>query len=662
MTQSRRMARGAFAFFFTIAAAGANAQPADPAVYGALPSVSEAAISPDGKAVALLQHAGATSAVMFYDLDSPGSKPTGVGIGDIDARDIVWANDDRILLLTSQSSKVPTNAGLQTIEFFRWLTVSKSKKSASVLLGNEPGYYLGDAGNLLAFPADNPRKAIFARGSITSGVAERSVSRLKAQVQDTYTYSLIEVDVESGSQKRLDAGNENTTDWIVNASGKPVMRIDRNATSRENELYVNLNGDGRLERLTPIDKESGSFDFYGVSATPGMLIASAYSGDKTALFEYNIADGRPGAVLFSNANYDFDHVIYDPHKATATGVRYVDDMKRTYYLDEADRQTQATLRKAIPNASPRITSKSADGSRMTVEVSYADHPPQFYLFDKTARSLNMIAVTYAALDGKTVAKKEKYDYVSPDGLTIHGYLTVPTGSSKQNAPLIVLPHGGPESRADQEFDYWSFFYAARGYIVYEPNFRGSEGYGRAFRSAGYGEWGRKMQDDITNGVKKLVADGVADPNRICIVGASYGGYAALAGATLTPDLYACAVSVNGISNLPAMLGEAARASTLGETYWSRRIGDRFRDLEELRAVSPKDNAAQVKAPIMLIVSKHDVVVAVDQSKIMRTMLEGAHKPYEYVELDGEDHWLSSSAARTEMLSRSIAFIDKHIGK
>jgi dipeptidyl aminopeptidase/acylaminoacyl peptidase len=204
--------------------------------------------------------------------------------------------------------------------------------------------------------------------------------------------------------------------------------------------------------------------------------------------------------------------------------------------------------------------------KMIVRAVYSNHPDQFFLFDRTKKSLDMIAASYSALDGKNFGAKERFDYQTSDDLTIHGYLTVPAGVAKSSLPLIVLPHGGPEGRDDMSFDWWTFFYASRGYLVYQPNFRGSDGYGFKFRSAGYGEWGRKMQDDITEGVQKLIAQGIVDPNRICIVGASYGGYAALAGATLTPDLYKCAVSVNGVSDLMGMLGGAAISSELAEDY------------------------------------------------------------------------------------------------
>jgi len=664
MSYQPRHSRAVISFFLglTVSMAGAApsmAQKADPTVYGALPSVSEAAISPDGKTIAVLQNAGDATGLMFYDLDNPDAAPKGVGLGETDARDIVWANDDRVFLLASQSSQVSTLSGIDTIEFFRWLTVSKSKEKAKILLGNEPGFFVANAGDLLSVMPNDPKKAVFARHS-SSGKRTTSggPSRLKDNTVQPFVYSLFLVDAENGSQKRLETGDEYTIDWIVNADGEAVMRIDIDPATGGKKVYYRKDPKARFELM---DQNIWNFDFYSQADKPDTFFAGAAANNKAAVFEVNLANGDR-SIVYSNPTYDVADMIYDPRKAKVTGARYVGDLSRSYHFDETQRTTQDSLRNAIPGSEPMIISKSADGTRMVVKVLYTDHPPQFYLYDKTAGTLNMIAASYPELDGKIVAKKEKYDYTSPDGLTIHGYLTVPAGGSKENAPLIVLPHGGPESRADQEFDYQSFFYAARGYTVYEPNFRGSEGYGVSFRTAGYGEWGRKMQDDISNGVKKLISDGIADSDRICIVGSSYGGYAALAGATLTPELYACAVSINGISNLPGMLGDVARDSSLGEQYWTTRIGSRYRDNDQLTAVSPASNAETAGAPILLIVSKDDVVVPQWQSTQMRDALKQNGKPYEIVELPGEDHWLSTSTARTEMLQRSIEFIDKHIGQ
>ena len=653
--------------FVLLSSGSALAQPADPAVYGALPGVKEVRISPNGQTVATLQSAGGASGVLFYNLAEPGSQPVGVGLGEADARDIIWANDDQLLLLVSQSSNVATSAGIKTIEFFRWVTISKSKAKARVLLGNDAGYFNPTPGELLSLMPNDPKKAVFARYS-TSGNSTGNVgpSRMRSSGTTSFTYSLFLVDVESGKQSRLESGEDDTQEWVVTADGRAIVRVDYNPSRRERKIFTRPDGASGFSLVKTIDESASdgrTITFYGPTGAPNKVYATHYAGgDTLSLVEFDIATGEIGAVVFTNPQYDIWDVVYEPRFAAATGVQYMDDIARTHHLNEADRTLQDQLRKAIPGSAPMIVSESYDGSKLIVEVGYTDHPTQFFLYDQTARSLSMIAPAYANLDGKVVAKKEKFDYVSSDGKNIRGYLTVPAGASKQSAPLIVLPHGGPESRSTQGFDYWSFFYAARGYLVYQPNFRGSDGYGFRFRSAGFGEWGHKMQDDITEGVKKLIEDGVADPDRICIVGASYGGYAALAGATLTPDLYACAVSVNGVTNLPGMLGEEARYSELSEDYWSIRIGDRFRDTKALGAVSPASNAENVRAPILLIVSKDDIVVPPFQSIQMRDALKRAGKPHEYVELPGEDHWLSTGASRTEMLRRSIEFIDKHIGQ
>jgi len=663
-----RLLRTNFVAFFlsAIFMANAVAQTASPEIYGALPNVREAKVSPDGLTVALLQNTSTGSAIVFYDISGAGAPPAGVGVGASNARGIEWAGNDYVLLLISQSDRVRTSSGLKTIEFFRWVSVSRSKQKATFLLGNEAGFFLASAGTLISVLPDSPGKALFARYSTQAGLNTRNSGNSRvSKGKSGAGYSLFEVDLKNGRAKQVERGNEETRDWIVNEKGEAIARVDYDASEEKRKIFISQPGASRFELAGEFNEKRGTgstISFYGLSTKPNMVLATTYgASDKRGLVEYNLTTGAVGETLFRNSAYDIDRIIYDPTKATATAVGYTDDLPRTHHLDAGNRALQASLAKALPGAAPMIVSKSADGNKMVVEAIYTDHPKQFFIFDRQARSMDLLAPSYTALDGKVVAKKEKYDYVSPDGANINGYLTVPAGASKSSMPLIVLPHGGPESRSDQSFSYWPFFYAARGYLVYQPNFRGSDGYGFNFRSSGYGEWGRKMQDDITNGVKKLISDGIADPDRICIAGASYGGYAALAGATLTPDLYACAVSVNGVSNLPGMLGEEARSSGLAEDYWETRIGNRFRDTGALNAVSPAKIAGQAGAPILLIHGKDDTVVPVYQSRQMRDALINAGKPHEYVELDGEDHWLSSGETRIEMLSTSIEFIDKYIG-
>jgi dipeptidyl aminopeptidase/acylaminoacyl peptidase len=234
----------------------------------------------------------------------------------------------------------------------------------------------------------------------------------------------------------------------------------------------------------------------------------------------------------------------------------------------------------------------------------------------------------------------------------------------RNLPLVVLVHGGPTARDDFEFDWWASFLASRGYAVLQPNFRGSSGYGAAWEEAGYREWGRLMQTDVEDGALVLGRNGIADPERICIVGGSYGGFAALAGAALTPERYACAAAIAGVSDLPMMLSNVAIAigsQSMPSDWWGMLIGDRREDGAALRAVSPAHQAANVRAPVLLIHGANDTVVPIAQSRRMADALRSAGKDVRLVEYPGEDHWLSDATTRIAMLRELETFLAAHLG-
>jgi dipeptidyl aminopeptidase/acylaminoacyl peptidase len=248
-------------------------------------------------------------------------------------------------------------------------------------------------------------------------------------------------------------------------------------------------------------------------------------------------------------------------------------------------------------------------------------------------------------------------YKAGDGMDIAAVLTLPPGVPGKNLPVIVMPHGGPEARDYPGFDWWAQAFASRGYAVLQPNFRGSSGYGAAFLRAGYGEWGRKMQSDISDGLAFLAQSGIADPGRACIVGASYGGYAALAGVTLQKGFYRCAVSVAGVSDLPKMVATDVKESGRDATL-VRALRQQVGSGKDLRAVSPVRLADAADAPILLVHGREDTVVDYDQSADMAKALQKAGKPVELLTLAGEDHWLSKSETRMAMLEAVVAFVMK----
>jgi dipeptidyl aminopeptidase/acylaminoacyl peptidase len=277
--------------------------------------------------------------------------------------------------------------------------------------------------------------------------------------------------------------------------------------------------------------------------------------------------------------------------------------------------------------------------------------------DIAAHSAKPFGFPYPSLASSDVGPIRMFDWKAADGLALRGVLSLPPGPPAANLPLVVMPHGGPEARDYPVFDWWAQAFASRGYAVFQPNFRGSSDYGVAFRNAGFGEWGRKMQTDISDGVAELAKQGLVDPKRVCIVGASYGGYAALAGVTLQQGLYRCAVAVAGVSDLGAMTryvhDRGGDEASSGTRYWSAFMGEHQDDVSPIRLASRAD------APILLVHGKDDTVVPFAESEAMAAALRAAGKPVEFVVMQGEDHWLSREDTRVMMLKASVAFVEKY---
>jgi len=281
----------------------------------------------------------------------------------------------------------------------------------------------------------------------------------------------------------------------------------------------------------------------------------------------------------------------------------------------------------------------------------------YYLMDFRARRTEIVGETYPALATVALGSIRITSFKARDGTQIPAYLTLPPGSDGKRLPLVVLPHGGPELRDWPQFDWWSQFLATRGYAVLQPQFRGSTGFGEAFRLAGRRQWGGLMQDDVTDGVRALISDGTADPGRVCIVGASYGGYAALAGATFTPQLYRCAASINGVSDLADMLQWVqSRGGSQSDSlaYWHESIGQHSNP--KIVQNSPVHAADRVIGPVLIMYSADDTVVAPSQSENMARALKEAGKDVTLVKLDGDDHWLSHGATRVQMLQQLEKFL------
>ncbi|MEQ8936544.1 MAG: prolyl oligopeptidase family serine peptidase, partial [Amphiplicatus sp.] len=395
------------------------------------------------------------------------------------------------------------------------------------------------------------------------------------------------------------------------------------------------------------------------------LIVHVRSDDE-GVDEYKLIsfDGNISAFDFEAPGSGSKFIITDQSRkmigSGTTGLR-----RTRKYHDAQLTEVMNSIAARFPNDAVGLVDWTDDWNQLVVSIEGGATAPAYFLADRTSGAFGKLAPQYLRISDSDVASVDLIEYAARDGLKIPTVLTRPRGSAKgSKLPLIVIPHGGPVAYDSLGFDYWAQFFASRGYLVLQPNFRGSAGFGADFRRAGYGEWGAKMQDDITDGVNHLIDAGWADPDRVCIVGGSYGGYAALAGGAFTPDLYKCVVAIAPVSDIPTMLEHESRVTgrySGTSDYWKMVIGDRSSDRAKLEAISPARNARNFKAPVLLIHGTDDTVVPYNQSARMEDALRSSGKNVKLVQLKAEDHWLSSSATRLQTFKEMDAFVTEHIG-
>ena len=311
-----------------------------------------------------------------------------------------------------------------------------------------------------------------------------------------------------------------------------------------------------------------------------------------------------------------------------------------------------SARRCVTNA--HIESYSRDHGKLLVRFSTPDNPRLLYLFDAASGNFVQLAAVNGAIGSKRLSRSKFVQYRARDGLEIEGVLTMPRGRAEKNLPFIVMPHGGPWGHNGLTYDYWAQFLAERGYAVLQPNFRGSTGYGDKFLKAGQGQLGFAMQDDVSDGVLWAVAEGIADAKRVCIVGASYGGYAAMWGIAKDPDQYRCAVSINGVSNLRREVND------FGGTLRERLYRDQWQKMTpDFAAVSPINAIMRMKTPLLLIHGKKDVTVDHGQSLRMYSAMKGAGKSVEFVSIPLADHYFTREADRLTLLTSIETFLRRY---
>ncbi len=614
------------------------------AAYGHLPSVELIALSPDGTQFALVT-ADAAGRQLQIRKTADNTLVRAARAGNSKLRALQWAGDHHLLLTSSTTAELHGFTGPKR-EYSLVLDYDILTRKGTPLLAGGVGNSVRKLNTVAARPEVR----------IIDGKPMAFVTGISFPGNQG-VLTLYRVDLDTGRTRQLLVGNELTREWLLDDAGTAVARVDY---SQEKGLWVLWTRRGNalvrsMEETAPIDGPS----LVGFGRTAGTVMVSQHADDGYSYRELTLGEDHLSAPI---TELQSESLIEDPRTRLVIGAHVQDGLNVDYkFLSPDDQKVWKMVVRAFPKAVVRLESWSDDRQHMMLRVEGGTAGAAYFLLDVPTRHATWLANEYTEIDADDIGEKRAITYTAADGLKIPAYLTLPPGrGSATGLPLIVFPHGGPAAHDAAGFDWWAQAMASRGYAVLQPQFRGSTGFGIHFLEAGFGQWGRKMQTDLSDGVKYLADAGTIDPKRVCIAGASYGGYAALAGVTLQSGIYRCAISLAGPADLRSMLSYEETvmngSRNVVQRYWQRFMGAKSMNDPALDAISPAKFAAKVTVPVLLIHGADDTVVQFAQSKAMASALTRAGRPTEVVKLAEEDHWLSRSATRLAMLNAVGEFL------
>jgi dipeptidyl aminopeptidase/acylaminoacyl peptidase len=477
--------------------------------------------------------------------------------------------------------------------------------------------------------------------------------------RDPKLFDVYRIDVATGEEHLVAQNPGNITGWLTDHAGRLRVAIATDGVTTS-LLYRASEDEPFRTLLTTSFKETVAPLFFTFDDRR-LYVASNRGRDKTAIFEFDPETAKEGRLVYERPDVDVESLSYSRKRKVLTTVRFTTWKEERAFLDP---EVEAMFRKVqaqLPGSEVEFINPDRAEDKYIVAAFSDRTPGRRYLYDKATGRLEFLAESAPWLKEAELAEMRPVTYQARDGLTIQGYLTLPKGVAPKGLPVVVNPHGGPWVR-----DAWGFnpevqFLANRGYAVFQPNYRGSTGYGRAFWEAGFKQWGRAMQDDLSDGVQWLVSQGIADPRRVAIYGGSYGGYATLAGITFSPELYRAAVDYVGISNL----------FTFMETippYWKpylemmhEMVGDPGKDQELLRAASPVFHVDRIRTPLFIAQGANDPRVNKAESDQMVAALKRRGVAVEYMVKANEGHGFQNEENRLAFYRAMERFLARHMG-
>jgi dipeptidyl aminopeptidase/acylaminoacyl peptidase len=477
--------------------------------------------------------------------------------------------------------------------------------------------------------------------------------------RDPQVFDVFRVDVRTGQETLVAQNPGNITGWLTDHAGKLRIAITTDGVN-SSLLYREKEADPFKAILTTNFKDSVSPLLFTFD-NKRLYVSSNRGRDRSAAFEFDPAIAKEGKLVFEHPEVDVSGLAYSRKRKVLLTAYYTTWKTERQFLDPEAKAMHDRIQAQLPGYEVFFGGNDKAEEKFIVSTSSDRTRGSRYLYEKATGKLTPLGEVSPWLKEADMAAMKPVTYTSRDGLTIHGYLTLPKGKAARNLPVVVNPHGGPWARDEWGFNPEVQFLASRGYAVFQMNFRGSTGYGRKFWEASFKQWGGTMQDDITDGVAWLVKQGIADPKRVAIYGGSYGGYATLAGITLTPDLYAAAVDYVGVSNLFTFMKSIP-------PYWkpflemmAEMVGDPVKDKVRMEATSPAFLADRIRTPLFIAQGAKDPRVNKAESDQMVEALRKRGVEVEYLVKDNEGHGFHNEENRFEAYGAMEQFFAKHLG-
>ncbi len=634
-------------FFAVIQAVctSAQAQPMPPFdVYGALPEISMVTVSPNGNLVAYRSHSRGQNRIYVLDLDKD-EVIAGANVNGINPRRLQFVSDTDLVMVSSDYLTYGRNIGREVSRAYNFRI--ESQEVNYLLRGERLSRPQVGLGSVIGVSED--KNILFMPGYVNNG---RAVS----------TYGIFKVFLETGNERVYKRGTQYATGWMLDADGEAFIREEYNEKSNIHSVWRH---DGTDETLL-YEERVGIRRYNPVGLTADresvVMLSDPYNVESNDHVLLSVHDGSTRTRIFEDAETEISRVLFDENQIVM-GVEYAGFVPKYDFFDADLSRRVASIQDNLPGVSARLTSVSTDKRTLVFHVTGGWSVGRYFVFKDGVDKPIAIGSERSQISRDQIAEVRIEEYKARDGLLIPALVTATRQVfEKGDAPLVILPHGGPGAHNRFGFDWQAQFLASQGYVVLQPQVRGSSGFGVAHQRAGEGEWGGKVQTDLDDGAYYLASRGLIDLDRACILGTGHGGYAALAAAAFSPVDYKCVVAVGGISDLWEMLDldrkDYGKHHWVVE-YWNKQFGERA-DEKYIRSISPLHFAARFTAPVLLVHGEDDAIIPLRQSKIMRKALRKAKKDVTFIELDDEDHWLSQAETRIEYLKNVAEFLNEHL--